>query len=229
LGIGIVTDGKYGNDAYENISKVFPCEWIEVEELPTSMIFDDYELDIPDCDMYIAYLRHPDQVFALAELGKPALLGISFGDGFMDQIQEINPKVIKFPTMCSVEQNTGIPEIDDYAKQFGRPIFESNYFEGKVIDSKVLRCSPCGSSAAGADFIKDKEITPEILQDFAIHVCYECRAPRFGKTCDKEIAGIIHLRAFLSIISDANTFSDEEIHAFMRNIEVEYNERLKSY
>ena len=227
--IGIVSDGKYGNRAYENISKAFPCEWIEVEELPTSMIFDDYELNIPDCDMYIAYLRHPDQVFALAELGKPALLGISFGDGFMDQIREINHNILAFPTMCSVEPSTGIPEIDEYAKKFGRPVYKTICNNKEVINSEAIRCSPCGSTLVGSNFIKNKELSVNILQDFVIHVCHECRAPRFGKTCDKEIAGIIHLRALISSIPNFNDLSDEELQPFVRNIEFEYNERLKSY
>ena len=83
--IGILSDGKYGERAFEKISKVFPCEWIQVEEVPPNVILDECELVIPNCDLYLSYLRHPDQVLTLAELEKPTLLGISFGKGFLHQ------------------------------------------------------------------------------------------------------------------------------------------------
>ncbi|MFX1306201.1 MAG: hypothetical protein ACFFDG_05210 [Promethearchaeota archaeon] len=38
-----------------------------------------------------------------------------------------------------------------------------------------------------------KELNEKNLQVFALNVCYECRAPRFGLTCDKEVAGVNHL------------------------------------
>jgi len=227
--IGILTDGKYGDRAYENISNVFPCTWIEIEEIPTNIILDDYELNIPEYDLYISYLRHPDQVLALAELGKPTILGISFGDGFMRQVKELNSRTFAYPTMCSIEPNTNISEIDEYAKNFGRPIYKSNVLGGKIAKLEVIRSSPCGSSLAGANFIKEKLITVEKLQNFAINVCYECRAPRFGRTCDKEIAGIIHLRALIKSILECSKVEDEKVLNFINKIENEYNEKLKKY
>ncbi|NVM03387.1 MAG: hypothetical protein HWN67_13735 [Candidatus Helarchaeota archaeon] len=227
--IGIVTDGKYGERAFENIKRIFPCDWILIEEVPSSQILDDYKLDIPDCDLYISYVRHPDQVFALAELGKPTLLGISFGSGFFKQVQEINPKVLAFPTMCSLEPNTGIFEIDTFAHFFGRPKFvcELDEKEKKIEKIEAIRSSPCGSSKVGPNFIKLKELNPTNLQDFAIHVCYECRAPRFGRTCDKELSGLIHIRALLESLKDKYDFKDETILKFIEEIEKEYNSRLE--
>ncbi len=227
--IGILTDGKYGDRAYENISKIFPCTWIEIEEIPTNIILNDYKLNIPECDLYISYLRHPNQVLALAELGKPTILGISFGDGFMRQAKELNSRTFAYPTMCSIEPNTNILEIDEYAKNFGRPLYKSNVLEGKIVELEVIRSYPCGSSRHGANFIRGKSITVEILQNFAINVCYECRAPRFGRTCDKEIAGIIHLRALIKCTLEYNKIEDEKVLNFINDIENEYNKRLKKY
>lgn len=225
--IGILTDGKYGDRAFENICKIFSCEWIQLEEVPQSAILDDYEIDVPECDLYISYLRHPDQVLAAAELGKPILLGISFGEGFLRQAQEINSKVFAFPTMCSTEPKTGVPEIDVFARHFGRPIFEVYLDDEKIENVEVLRSSPCGSSEAGSKFVKGKTITIPILQDFALHVCHECRAPRFGRTCDKELSGIIHIRSLISGLKKANASLDTNILGFIKNIEEEYQSRLK--
>lgn len=225
--VGILTDGKYGDRAFENINKVFPCEWIQLEEASRSAILDDYNLNIPECDLYISYLRHPDQVLAAADLGKPMLLGISFGEGFLRQVRKINPKVFAFPTMCSTEPQTGVPEIDEFARHFGRPVFEAHLDNEKIGRLEVLRSSPCGSSEAGSNFIKGKSVSIPVLQEFALNVCYECRAPRFGKTCDKELSGIIHLKALVSSLEKAGSTLDPCILEFIDNLEREYQNRLK--
>ncbi len=227
--VGILTDGKYGERAYENICKVFPCDWIQVDEIPTSVILDEYQLDIPDCDLFISYLRHPDQVFALAELGKPTLLGISFGPGFLNQVKRINPKVFAFPTMCSLEPDTGVAEIDEFARYFGRPVYKTDFVREKVQEIEVIRTAPCGSSKVGAQYIRGKEITSTELQDFAIHVCHECRAPKFGRTCDKEISGIIHIRALIaSFPMEQLETMDPVVLNFIEQIETEYIVRLQT-
>ncbi|NVM30709.1 MAG: hypothetical protein HWN65_17850 [Candidatus Helarchaeota archaeon] len=226
--VGIVTDGKYGERAFENINKIFPCEWIQVEEVPTNVILDDYELNIVDCDLYISYLRHPDQAFALAELEKPTLLGISFGPGFLRQVQEINPRTLAFPTMCSLEPNTNIPEIDEFARYFGRPLYKIDFEDGRIQQIKAIRSSPCGSSLVGANFIKDQLISIPNLQEFAIQVCHECRAPKFGRTCDKELSGIIHIRALLANLTEEENLKEESILEFINKIEEEYEIRLKA-
>ena len=40
------------------------------------------------------------------------------------------------------------------------------------------------------------------------NICHECRVPRFGHTCNKEISGIIHI---LSFISNFELKNDTEI------------------
>jgi hypothetical protein len=245
--IGIVTDGKYGERAFQNIKKVFPCQWILIEEIPPTVVLDDYELKIPDCDLYLSYVRHPDQVMALADLKRPIafadlimkpagsadlkrpiILGVSFGPGFLKQVQKINPKVVAFPTMCSLEPNTNIPEIDEFARHFGRPLYETVLENGIVSEIRLIRSSPCGSSMAGAHFIKDKPISTSILQEFAINVCHECRAPRFGRTCDKELSGLVHLRALIASLMENNQFEDDTVSNFITMTQQEYQKRLKA-
>ena len=82
LRVGVITDGKYGERAYANIKKKFETEWINVPDIPSNvMLDDDIVLDIPECDIYISYARHPDIILELAELQKPLILGILPGAG----------------------------------------------------------------------------------------------------------------------------------------------------
>lgn len=231
LKIGVISDGKYGNRAYENIKKKFETNWILLPEIPQTVISDDkFDFEIPECDLYISYIRHPDIMLQLAELQKPLILGILPGIGLYLQARKINPKVISAPTMCSLENNTGIPEIDLFTSFFGRPIYQVNLNEDRVINRvEVRRSSLCGSSEAGAKYLLNKTFNKENLQNFALSVCYECRAPRFGHTCDKEVAGIIHLVSiFESISPEISNKFDENLKYFIEDIGKEYERRYKN-
>ena len=48
---------------------------------PQSMVVDDLKLDLPECDLYISYVHHPDVALAIIEKQKPVILGVSFGPG----------------------------------------------------------------------------------------------------------------------------------------------------
>lgn len=231
LKIGVISDGKYGDRAYENIKKKFETDWILLPEIPTNVMLDDeLDFEIPECDLYISYIRHPDIMLQLAELQKPLILGILPGIGLYLQTREINPKVISAPTMCSLENDTGIPEIDLFTSYYGRPIYQVNINEDRVINNiEVRRSSLCGSSEAGAKFLLNKTFNKENLQHFALSVCYECRAPRFGHTCDKEVAGIIHLISIFESISTkiSNNF-DKNLKYFIVDMGKEYERRSKN-
>lgn len=226
--VGIISDGKYGERAYENIKKKFQTLWILVPELDSNVFLDELlDLDIPVCDLYILYVRHPDIILQIAELQKPLILGILPGYGLYEQIRDINPLVIHAPTMCSLENCTGIPEADLFTKYFGKPIYEIKINNNWIVEEIVVkRSSLCGSSEAGARFLKKKHFNQQNLQEFALSVCHECRAPRFGRTCDKEVAGIIHLNSLFNGIEnniiDNITKSDEFMKQFIENMKNQY-------
>ncbi|MFW9880849.1 MAG: DUF166 family protein [Candidatus Thorarchaeota archaeon] len=229
LKVGIISDGKYGERAFQNIKKIFETKWILVPDIPPNVfIEDDLDLDIPECDIYISYVRHPDIILQLAELQKPLILGVLPGVGLYLQSKNINNKVIHAPTMCSLENNTGIPEIDMFTSYFGKPIFELKMNDkGIFTEIKVKRSSLCGSSEAGAKFLLNKEFNEKNLQDFALNICYECRAPRFGHTCDKEVAGINHLVSlFDNLSSKAFENIDDKLELFIKNIRNEFKKRM---
>lgn len=228
LRVGVITDGKYGERAFANINKKFKAEWILVPEIPSNVILDDaLDLDIPECDLYISYVRHPDVILQLAELRKPLILGVLPGDGLLRQALSINPNVVHAQTMCSLESSTGIPEIDEFTKFFGRPIYAPDISSELIIQEiKVKRSSLCGSSEAGAKFLLNKSLSSDNLQNFALSICHECRAPRFGRTCDKEVAGIIHLNSlFNSFPQEITTKFDQNLTSFIENMKNEYERR----
>jgi len=229
LKIGLISDGKYGERAFENFKQVFETKWILVPDIPaTVMIDEEITLDIPECDLYVSYVRHPDVILQLAELQKPLILGITPGMGLYRQAKAINPKVISPRTMCSLESNTGIPEVDEFAHYFGKPEFQIDRDnEDNIREVLVIRSSPCGSSQAGADFFKNKKLNMQNLQDLALHVCHECRAPRFGHTCDKEVSGIIHILSFISNFEIGNDF-DSELKIFIDRLKTEYQTRVNN-
>jgi hypothetical protein len=223
--VGVISDGKYGERAFQNIKKIFEVSWILVPDIPSNVfIEDDFDLDIPECDIYISYVSHPDIILQLAELQKPLILGVLPGVGLYLQSKSINPMVVHAPTMCSLENNTGIPEIDIFTFYFGKPIFEVTLDERQIFTKiEVNRSSLCGSSDAGAKFLLNKKFNEKNLQEFALTVCHECRAPRFGHTCDKEVAGINHLDSLF------NCFDLEFVEKIDGNLKLFINMILKEY
>jgi len=229
--IGIITDGKYGERAYQNLSRFFEVEWIYIP-MPLSQIIDeDLEIEIPECNLYISYHRHPDVVLAIAERGKPMILGVSFGKGFHRQISEINPKVITPKTMCMLEDNTGVEEIDEYARRFGHPEFRVEMKGKKIENVEILRESPCTSTREAISEIIGKEVNDENLNRFALSICYNCRAPRFGRECDKEVAGANHLLSLIDAIlrNEPPEDIERELLRIRKKVEEELEKRLVEF
>ena len=80
-----------------------------------------------------------------------------------------------------------------------------------------------------AKFFKNKALTVQNLQDLALNVCHECRAPRFGHTCDKEISGIIHILSFLSNFEvKEDSELNNELKSFIEKIKKEYEKRTSN-
>ncbi|MDD1730082.1 MAG: hypothetical protein LUQ50_13555 [Methanospirillum sp.] len=201
--IGIVSDGQYGERAFEQIRKRFSTEWILLP-FPTSPVVDDIHLTIPSSDLYISYLRHPDIGMELVKTGVPVLLGVNLGPGFLAQALELNLAVIGPETMCSLLPNTRFWQINEYAKVFGRPVFHMILDGDRVVWCHPLRGSPCGSTESAALELNGKMFDQEALNQFALSICHNCRAPRFGRTCDKEKAGFIHLEELVSSMKGIN-------------------------
>jgi len=194
--VGVVSDGLYGERAFEQIRRRFPTEWILLP-YPSSPVIDEITFPLPPCDLYISYLRHPDITLELIRKRSPVLLGVNHGQGFLIQAHAINPAVIGPETMCSLLPNTDVWQINEFAKVFGRPVFFLVMDGDRVEWCYPLRRSPCGSTDAAARVLSGKLLNHETINSFALSICHNCRAPRFGRTCDKEKAGIIHLESLM--------------------------------
>jgi hypothetical protein len=224
--IGIISDGKFGDRAYEIIKERFPTEWI-IAPFPGSPIADDLELTLPECDLYISYVRHPDVALAIIEKQKPVILGVSFGPGFLRQAKEINENIVAPVTMCSLEDNTWVPEINEFAKVFGRPMFEVKVRDDGTIETiKVIRGSPCGSTVSASAELHRTQLSPEQLQHYGLRICHFCRAPRFGKTCDKELSGLLHIRELVKEIHRASPVASERVRQFTEDIEKMIDQKM---
>ncbi len=192
----IVSDGTLGDRAFEQCMARFPTEFALVEPLPATVV-DDVSIEVPQADLYLSYLRSPAQALALVEKGRPVILGVSFGPGFVRQALSFNPAVIAPETMCSLEPTTGNHALDTFANVFGRPQFAATVRNGKLVRLDVVRGSPCGSTTAASTELIGQYLSPETLRHFGLRICHHCRAPRLGRTCDKETAGLIHVRELL--------------------------------
>jgi hypothetical protein len=222
--IGIVSDGKYGQRAYEQIGKKFQVEWIVVP-FPASPVVDDIDLTVPLCDFYISYARHPDVALALIEKMRPVILGISFGPGFLRQARAINEWVIAPLTMCSLDDTTGIREIDEYARAFGRPRMDIQIDNDSITRITLHRESPCGSTRGAAADITGQPLSKATLEHFGLRICHFCMAPRFGHTCDKEISGLLHIRELIHAAYPSSQFIPEPLRAFSEEIERLYEKQ----
>lgn len=217
--IGIISDGKFGDRAFEVIREKFPTEWI-MAPFPSALMVDDIDLTLPDCDLYISYVRHPDVALAIIEKRKPVILGVSFGPGFLRQAKEINEDIVAPPTMCSLEDNTWVPEINEFAKVFGRPVFDVKIRDDGMIDSiRVIRGSPCGSTVAASAELPGTFLSPEQLQHYGLRICHFCRAPRLGKTCDKELSGLLHIQELVNAISVVSPVAGARVKPFADEME----------
>jgi len=219
INIGIISDGKFGDRAFEVIREKFPTKWI-MAPFPQSMVVDDLDLTLPECDLYISYVCHPDVALAIIEKQKPVILGVSFGPGFLRQAKGINENIVAPVTMCSLEDNTWVPEINEFAKVFGRPSFEVKVQEDGSIESvQVIHGSPCGSTVAASAELHGTQLSPEQLQHYGLRICHFCRAPRFGKTCDKEISGLLHIRELVRAINGVSPSAGARVQQFAEDIE----------
>lgn len=136
--------------------------------------------------------------------GVPVILGVNLGPGFINQAREYNPAVYGPETMCSMVPDTESWPVNEFAKVFGRPVFHLVTDGDRILWCYPLRISPCGSTDAAARELNGQKLLKDTLKRVTLSVCHNCRAPWFGRTCDKEKAGLIHLEEFLRALKGIN-------------------------
>lgn len=207
LKIIIVTDGPYGERAYEYISKEFDAEFIELEK-PVSMFADEIEIPegvlrkIESADILITYTLHPDLTLDLVETLHDkvewVIVAAWRGAGFKNQLERLG-NVTCPENMCDLQEN-GNSVFDEFVSKFGRPIVKVSCQGDKIVDIEVFRSSPCGST-----FFVAEEMIGEKVDDLPIKAGlkiqhYPCRAAKMrlfaDDECKKEMAANFHKEAF---------------------------------
>lgn len=212
LKVVIVTDGPYGDRAYDTISKEFVCDFVEVEQ-PVSMFADDIEiaedaiLRLEAADMLLTYTTHPDLTLEIVERFydkvKWIIVAAWRGEGFKNQLESLG-NVTCPENMCDLEKN-GNSFFDEFTSRFGRPIVELTCQNDKVTNINVLRSSPCGSTSFVCEAMLGQEVDglPEKAGLKLQH--YPCRAPKMrlfsDEDCKKEMASTFHKEAFENALS----------------------------
>jgi len=222
----VLSDGKYGDRAITVIKKKFPdAELIILKEEDPTMFLDEVDLEpfvedaIKKADLLIPYVRHPDVVYEIVSRGKPTILPINLGLGFLNQVSEVNSNIIMPISMCNALSDTGIEVIDKYLEKYGTPKYkiELEYNENKIPIAKEVSLiveSPCGASNASIELIKGQEITPETLNAFALNIRQECREPVSVLLSHDEMSessAVQHLLKLLDAIEreDSSIFSPD--------------------
>ncbi|MGD9938079.1 MAG: DUF166 family protein [Methanoregulaceae archaeon] len=218
----IVSDGRLGERAFDECRTRFSTEYIVVESSGDPFA-DDVSIEVPWADLYLSYLRSPDRALALVQRGTPVILGVSFGPGFVRQAKQFNPDVVAPRTMCSLEPTSWCEPINAFARALGRPVFSIEVRGGRIHHIEVLRGAPCGSTAPAAAELVGRPLTQETLRRFGLRIEHHCRAPRLGRTCDKETAALVHVRELLRALPPGAI--DAETAAFCAECERLYDER----
>ncbi|KUK72754.1 DUF166 domain-containing protein [Methanobacterium sp. 42_16] len=212
LNVVIVTDGPYGERAFENIKKNFETEFIELEK-PESMFMD--EIDIPeeelakikDANVLITYTQHPDLTLDLVDLVNKdvdyIIVAAWMGEGFKNQL-EVYENVTCPYIMCELEEN-GNEIFDKFTSKIGKPKIDIQLENGHIVAINVVRSSPCGSTTFVADYLLDKYSRVQDLENLPIEAGlklqhYPCRAAKMrlftDEECKKEMASSFHKDAF---------------------------------
>lgn len=218
LKVAILTDGPYGDRAFETIDQEFNTVFLELEQ-PSSMFVDDIEILekdlklLEDINILITYTTHPDITLELVERFADkvdwVIVAAWKGDGFKNQLEAYENVICPY-IMCELEKNNN-PSFNEFVSKIGKPILDLTLDGDKLKDVTILRSSPCGSTKFVADYIKekylDRNIDPENIPIEAglklQH--YPCRAAKMrlfsDEECKKQMASGFHRDAFQEAIS----------------------------
>lgn len=218
LKVAILTDGPYGDRAFETINQEFNTVFLELEQ-PSSMFVDDIEIPekdlklLEDVNILITYTTHPDITLELVERFADkvdwVIVAAWKGDGFKNQLEAYENVICPY-IMCELEENNN-PSFNEFVSKIGKPILDLTLDGDKLKDVTILRSSPCGSTKFVADYIKekylDRNIDPENIPIEAglklQH--YPCRAAKMrlfsDEECKKQMASGFHRDAFQEAIS----------------------------
>lgn len=222
LKIAILTDGPYGDRAYDTIKKKFDTEYIHLNS-PNEIVLDD-EIEIPSniadkiikSNIIISYISHPDLITEIVErfANKVDWIIVASwkGNGLKKELEKKDNVTCPY-IMCEIEKN-GNPIYDEFLSEIGKPEIELFLKNGKINDVKVVRSSPCGSTSFVADYILKKykgEIPDKknLSREAGFKVQhYPCRGSKIRlfseEESKKQLASKLHQKAFDEALEKAS-------------------------
>ncbi len=215
--IGVITRGKYGHRLIDTVKEHsnFSVVTADLPELVPLFIEDpdqylealNFDKSVFSAEIVITYSLHPDLTYSIAKLAAragvrslivpggssrasiPELNTISEASGMDIEVHEI---------CCTLEPNEFNRPFTDI---FGSPILEVKTKDEKIIDVKVLKGAPCGST-----WYMAKEIVGVPLKDAPpkaglLIQHYPCRAAR-GDLGGLHESGELHKQAFIKALGN---------------------------
>lgn len=214
--IGVITRGKYGQRLIETIqsktdfdvvSSGLPANLPEFIEEPAEFL-ENLDLDnmVFKTDILITFSLHPDlspEIARLAGRGGVHALIIAGGSSHvpvneLDQISKEYGIHIQIDDICC---NLSLdPSIVEFTSFFGRPVLDVRTCDGKVVEVKVIRGAPCGSTWHMAKKLigTPVEDAPALAGLFIQQ--YPCRAVR-GQLGGIHESAKLHKQALISALA----------------------------
>ncbi len=219
----VVLGSRYGERVPKTVRERSEHEatFLEVKEPPSNVVLEEEHArtllpgDLSSFDLVVSYLLHPDLQLALAETSKPPVLYEVVPEPAVKDEIESKREDVAFPpyTPCSLEPDTGIPEIDEFARRFGKPELKVEVEDGVVEHVEVIRGAPCGATWEAAEEIVGEPATRDTVNAFALRACHRCAAPRFGRLETKDLASYFHAEALARALNIELDVEPEEFQA----------------
>jgi hypothetical protein len=229
ISINILVQGSYGNRIAENLKNNSPSNWkitvypfskdmAKIIENPESL----FPKNIVKCDVIISLGENPAFATILPDLvrltGAKAVIApvdspLWLPQGVITQIskelKELNVQY-SFPMpFCSMDPNTGLSLIDEFAAKFGRPELQVELENNTIKKVRILRGSPCGSTHYMSEGIIGLKKNQADKRAGLLIQIFPCLASRSSSSIGKK-KPLIHIASNIAMASVLKSLSKEK-------------------
>jgi len=228
ISINILIQGSYGNRIAENLKKNSPSNWkILVYQFPKEMpkIIENPESFFPknisNCDIIISLGENPAFATLLPDLVRltkaraiiapvdnPSWLPQGIITQISKELNELNVQCAFPMPFCSMDSNTGLSLIDEFATRFGRPELQIKLRDNMIKEIKILRGSPCGSTYYMSERISGLEKNQSCKRAGLLIQTFPCLASRSISSISKK--PLIHIAAHIAMAAVLKSLSKEK-------------------
>jgi hypothetical protein len=192
--IGVITRGKYGHRLIETIrsktgfdvvSAGLPANLPEFIEEPADFL-ENLDLDnaLFKTDILITFSLHPDLTPEIARLaGREGVRALIIAGGSsrapVNELGRISGEYgihIEVDDICCNLRSD--PSIAELTSLFGRPVLDVRTRDGKVVEVKVIKGAPCGSTWHMAEKLIGTPVEDAPARAGLLIQQYPCRAVR---------------------------------------------------